>query len=177
MMKAVVYDEFGSPEVLRFEDIDIPSVSPNEVLVRVHAASLNPFDWHYMRGLPYVMRLMGFGLRKPKTTRILGSDMAGAVEEVGEDVTIFKPGDHVYSEVGFGACAEYVGIGADQLCLKPANTTFESAAAVPMAAQTALIGLRDKVSIRPGHRVLINGASEEGSEPSRCRSQRRLTPR
>ena len=158
-MKAIVYDDFGSPDVLRFEDIDRPSIAPGEVLIRVHAASLNPFDWHYLRGMPYVMRLMGFGLRKPKERRVLGSDMAGVVAEVGEDVVGLKPGDEVYAEVGFGACAEYVVFQADKLGLKPSNTTFESAAAVPMAAQTALVGLRDKVSIRPGHKVLVNGAS------------------
>ena len=157
-MKAIVYDEYGSTKVLHFQDIDMPPVSDNEVLVEVRAASANPWDWHFMRGEPYVVRIIS-GLRRPRPSSVLGSDVAGRVEAVGKDVTRFQPGDEVFGFVGKGAFAEYVSVPADALTLKPVNLTFEQAAAVPLAAVTALQGLRDHGQAQPGHRVLINGAS------------------
>jgi NADPH:quinone reductase-like Zn-dependent oxidoreductase len=157
LMKAVVHRCYGAPDVLRLEDVAKPIAADNEVLVQVHAASVNPLDWHYLRGTPYVVRLdAGFG--KPENPR-LGVDFAGTVEAVGKSVTRFKPGDEVFGGK-FGAFAEYVSVREDRaLVLKPANMTFEQAAAVPIAAITALQGLRDKGQIRPGQKVLINGAS------------------
>lgn len=158
-MKAIVYDEYGAPDdVLELREIDEPAVSDDEVLVRVCAASANPYDWHMLRGLPYPMRMMT-GLRAPKGTTVLGSDMAGQVEAVGTGVTGFRPGDAVYAEVGSGGFAEYVSVSGDSLALKPANVSFDQAAAVPMAAESALQGLRDKGNVQPGQKVLINGAS------------------
>jgi NADPH:quinone reductase-like Zn-dependent oxidoreductase len=158
-MRAIVYREYGAPdEVLELGDVDIPVFEEDEVLVRVHAAGLNPYDWHFMRGLPYVVRLVA-GPRKPKSTRILGSDMAGRVEAVGSSVTRFQPADEVYGEVGFGGCADYVRFSGDMLGRKPANLSFEQAAAVPMAGVTALQGVRDKGKVQPGQKVLVNGAS------------------
>ncbi len=159
-MKAIVYNEYGAPEhVLELRDIDRPVAADNEVLIRIRAASLNPYDWHFLRGLPYVMRLM-FGLRKPrKAPTVLGSDLAGQVEAVGRNVTRFRTGDEVFAEVGTGGCAEYISVPEEKPELKPANLTFEQAAAVPMAAQTALVGLRDQANVQPGQKVLINGAS------------------
>ncbi len=157
-MKAIVYTRYGSPDVLELRDVDKPLPNHNEVLIRVRAAGLNPYDWHFLRGLPYPMRLLT-GLRKPKRATILGSDMAGQVESVGGHVTRFRPGDEVYAEVGVGACAEYISVPEKKLRARPANLTFEQAAAVPMAAQTALIGLRDAGQAKPGQKVLINGAS------------------
>ena len=159
-MKAVVYHEYGAPnDVLELRDIDKPGIGDDEMLVRVRAASLNPYDWHFLRGLPYVMRLM-FGLRKPRQApTVLGSDMAGQVEAVGRNVTRFRPGDEVFAEVGTGGCAEYLSVPEEKPALKPSNLTFEQAAAVPMATQTALVGLRDQANVQPGQKVLINGAS------------------
>ncbi len=159
-MKAIVYHEYGSPDVLELKDIDKPRVKDNEVLVRVHAASVNRLDWHLMRGSPYISRLQA-GLRKPKD-RVLGADVAGQVEAVGKHVTKFQPSDEVFGSVfghGFGAFAEYVSVSDDLLELKPANLSFEQAAAVPVAALTALQGLRDHGRIEPGQTVLIIGAS------------------
>ena len=159
-MQAIVYDEYGAPnEVLKLRDVDNPTVADDEVLVRIHAASANPYDWHYLRGLPYPMRLTGIGLRRPRSTTVLGSDMAGRVEAVGDKVTRFEPGDVVYAEVGNGAFAVYVAVSEGSLGRKPTSATFEQAAAVPMAGMTALIGLRDKGAVQPGQSVLINGAS------------------
>ena len=157
LMKAIVYRCYGSPDVLKFEGIEKPTAADNEVLIKVHAASVNPLDWHYMRGTPYIVRMdSGFG--KPKNTR-LGVDFAGTVEAVGRNVKLFKPGDEVFGGK-FGAFAEYVSVRDDRaLALKPANLTFEQAASVPIAALTALQGLRDKGRIQPGQKVLINGAS------------------
>jgi NADPH:quinone reductase-like Zn-dependent oxidoreductase len=157
LMKAVVHRCYGAPDVLRLEDIAKPTAADNEVLVQVHAASVNPLDWHYLRGTPYIVRLdAGFG--KPENPR-LGVDFAGTVEAVGKSVTRFKPGDEVFGGK-FGAFAEYVSVREDRaLALKPANVTFEQAAAVPIAAVTALQALRDKGQIKPGQKVLINGAS------------------
>jgi NADPH:quinone reductase-like Zn-dependent oxidoreductase len=157
LMKGIVYRCYGSPDVLRYEDIAKPTAADNEVLVRVRAASVNPLDWHHMEGSPYLVRLdAGFG--KPKNPR-LGVDFAGTVEAVGRNVKRFKPGDEVFGGK-FGAFAEYVAVREDRtLALKPSNLTFEQAAAVPIAAITALQALRDKGHIDTGQRVLINGAS------------------
>ena len=157
-MKAVVYTDYGSPDVLEIRDIKRPVPNDDQVLIRVRAASINPLDWHYIEGTPYIMRAFGVGLRKPKDPR-LGVDMAGEVEAIGKNVTQFKPGDEVFGGRN-GAFAEYVCARADRaIALKPSNITFEQAASVPIAAITALQGLRDKGHISPGQRVLINGAS------------------
>ena len=157
-MKAVVYTNYGSPDVLEIRDIKKPVPNDDQVLIKVRAASINPLDWHFMEGTPYIMRAIGVGLRKPKDPR-LGVDYAGTVEAVGKNVTQFKPGDEVLGGKS-GAFAEYVCARADRaIVLKPANITFEQAASVPIAAITALQGLRDKGKIQPGQKVLINGAS------------------
>jgi NADPH:quinone reductase-like Zn-dependent oxidoreductase len=156
-MKAIVYRCYGGPEVLKFEDVEKPALADNKVLIRVHAASLNPLDWHYMRGLPYILRL-GAGVGAPEDDT-MGVDFAGTVEAVGTNVRRFKPGDDVFGMKG-GAFGEYVSVAEDRaLALKPANLTFEQAAAVPIAANTALQALRDKGRIHTGEKVLINGAS------------------
>jgi NADPH:quinone reductase-like Zn-dependent oxidoreductase len=156
-MKAVVHCDYGGPETLRLADVEKPVPGDSQMLVRVRAAALNPLDWHYMRGEPFIGRL-GMGLRKPKDIR-LGVDYAGTVVAVGKSVTQFKPGDEVFGGRS-GALAEYITVRADRaVVLKPANLTLEQAAAVPVAAITALQGLRDKGKLRPGQRVLINGAS------------------
>jgi NADPH:quinone reductase-like Zn-dependent oxidoreductase len=160
-MKAVVYTEYGSPDVLQLKEIDKPIPKDNEVLVKVHAASLNAADWHLLRADPFLVRLMGMGLLRPKY-KILGSDIAGSVEAVGRNVKQFQPGDEVFGDLfncGLGGFAEYVCAREDALVLKPANMTFGEAAAVPLAALTALHGLRDKGQIQPGQKVLVNGAS------------------
>ena len=156
-MKAIVYHEYGSPDVLELEEIDRPVVKDDEVLVRVRASSANPADWHFMRGVPYVMRPQS-GLRKPKNA-FLGRDIAGEVEAVGKDVTGFRPGDGVFANVGSGGFAEYASVPEDFLVQKPVNLTFEQAAAVPLAALTALQGLRDAAHLQPEQKVLIIGAS------------------
>lgn len=159
-MKAIVYTEYGSPDVLRFEDVEKPVPGNDEVLVRVHAASANPADWHLMRAEPFLARLAN-GLLKPKNTR-LGADVAGRVEAIGGNATQFQVGDEVFGEMPLdklGSFAEYVCAPEELLALKPAGMTFEQAAAVPLAAFTALQGLRDKGRIQPGQKVLINGAS------------------
>lgn len=156
-MKAIVQDRYGPSDVLRFGEVDPPAAGEGEVLVRVHATSVNARDWHVMRGDPYLARL-AFGVSAPKV-RVRGTDFAGRVEAVGAGVTRFRAGDEVYGEVD-AAFAEYVRVpvtGAVER--KPANLTFEQAAAVPLAANTALIGLRDDARLRAGQRVLINGAS------------------
>jgi len=155
-MKAIVHDRYGSPEVLRLAEVAKPVAGDNEVLVRVHAATINARDWHAMRGDPYLAR-MAFGLRAPKV-KIRGTDFAGRVEAVGRQVTRFRPGDEVYGEVQ-AAFAEYVSVPEDLVGPKPANLSFEQAAAIPLAANTALMGLRDAAHTGPGQRVLINGAS------------------
>jgi NADPH:quinone reductase-like Zn-dependent oxidoreductase len=154
-MKAIVYRNYGSPDLLRCEEIGKPAAGDDEVLIRVRAASVNPFDWHFMRGTPYLVR-MAAGLRKPKSIR-LGVDVAGLVEAVGRNVTQFHEGDEVFG-VCRGAFAEYVCTSEKDLVLKPPNVTFEQAAAVPIAACTSLQGLR-KGQLQPGHKVLINGAA------------------
>jgi NADPH:quinone reductase-like Zn-dependent oxidoreductase len=155
-MKAIVHDTYGSTGVLELRDIDQPTVADDGVLVRVRAASANPLDWHFMRGVPYIMRAQA-GLRRPKRT-VLGNDVAGQVEAVGQDVTRVRPGDEVFGEVR-GSFAEYARGSEDSLDRKPANLTFEQAAAVPVAGLTALQGLRDQGRIQSGQRVLIVGAS------------------
>ena len=155
-MKAVRYHKYGSPDVLRCEEVEKPAPGDDEVLIRVRAASVNPLDWHFMRGLPYMVRMVA-GLGKPKDPR-LGVDVAGQVEAVGKNVTQFKPGAAVFGSCR-GTFAEYACTTESALATKPDNVTFEQAAAVPVAAFTALQGLRDEGKIQPGHRVLINGAS------------------
>ena len=156
-MKAIVYHRYGSPDVLKYEEIERPTAGDDEVLIKVRAASINPLDWRLMRGRPYFMRLIGTGLRQPKDTR-LGVDVAGQVESVGRQVTQFKPGDEVFGACQ-GALAEYACAAESALVLKPENVTFEQAAAVNVAASTALQALRDKGQIQAGQKVLINGAA------------------
>ena len=159
-MKAIVYKKYGPPDVLKLEEVQKPIPKDNEVLIKVHAASVNAVDWHLLRGDPFLLRLIS-GLLKPKN-QILGADIAGQVEAVGRNVKQFQPGDEVFGDIsgcGFGAFAEYVSVSENALALKPANISFEEAAAVPFAAVTALQGLRDKGQIQTGQKVLINGAS------------------
>jgi NADPH:quinone reductase-like Zn-dependent oxidoreductase len=159
-MKAIILARYGSPDVLQLKEVEKPVPGEGQVLVRVRAASANPLDWHHMRGAPFLVRL-GEGLRRPKDQR-LGADIAGRVEAVGSNVTSeqqqFHPGDEVFG-VCAGAFAEYALARESRLALKPANISFEDAAAVPVAAITALQGLRDKGRIKPGQKVLVNGAS------------------
>jgi NADPH:quinone reductase-like Zn-dependent oxidoreductase len=156
-MKAIVYCDYGSPDVLKLEDVEKPTPGDDQVLIRVRAASVNPLDWHVMRGAPYVVRVQA-GLRKPKVIR-LGIDFAGTVEAVGENVKRFKPGDDVFGGTT-GAFAEYVAVREDRaVVVKPPNLTFEQAASVPIAAVTALQALRNRGKVQPGQKVLINGAS------------------
>jgi NADPH:quinone reductase-like Zn-dependent oxidoreductase len=154
-MKAIVYSSYGSPDVLRYEEIEKPTAGDDEVLLRVRAASVNPLDWHFMRGTPYLVRMMT-GLRQPKIR--LGVDVAGRVEAVGRNVTQFKPGDEVFGSCR-GAFAEYACTSESALTKKPDNVKFEHAAAVPIAALSALQGLRNKGQIQAGQKVLINGAA------------------
>lgn len=155
-MKAIMQDRYGSPDDLEFGDVDPPVPGDDEVLVRVHAAAVNALDWHVMRGDPYLARPM-MGLRAPRA-KIRGRDFAGRVESVGRNVTRLKAGDEVFGEAD-GAFAEYVAAPEDVVAHKPARLTFEQAAAIPLAGNTALMGLRDLGQVQPGHRVLINGAS------------------
>jgi NADPH:quinone reductase-like Zn-dependent oxidoreductase len=156
-MKAVVYRCYGAASVLRIEDVAKPVAADDEIVVKVHAAAVNPLDWHYMRGKPYLMRLDA-GLGAPRDPR-LGVDFAGTVEAVGSKVKRFHPGDDVFGG-GDGAFAEYLSIREDRaVALKPANVTFEQAASVPIAGLTALQALRDKGGVQRGQKVLINGAS------------------
>src|SRR5438876_39494 len=156
-MKAIVRCDYGLAN-LKLEDIEKPVPDNDQILVKIHAVSVNPYDWHFVEGTPYFMRAMGVGLRKPKDTR-LGVDFAGTVEAVGKNVTKFKPGDEVFGG-RTGAFAEYVCVReARAVATKPASVTFEQAASVPIAGITALQGLRDKGKVQPGQKVLINGAS------------------
>ena len=164
-MEAIVQDGYGPPgDVLVLRTIDKPAVGDDEVLVRVRAASVHPDVWHVVRGRPYVLRLMGAGLLKPKNS-VPGTDVAGRVESVGENVTRFRPGDEVFGESirglqwnNGGAYAEYASVPEEALALKPANVTFEQAAAVPTSGLIVLQNLADEVRPRPGQRVLVNGA-------------------
>ena len=164
-MKAIVCTKYGPPEdVLELKEVEKPTPQDNEVLVKVLAATVNTADWAYVRGKPFMIRLMGQGLLKPKY-QIIGSDMAGRVEAVGKNITQFKPGDEVFAtlgDCGFGAYAEFVSVPLERkqdLTLKPSNISFEQAATVPQAAVVALQGLRNKGHIQSGQKVLINGAS------------------
>ena len=156
-MKAIVQDEYGSPDVLELRDIDIPEINDDEVLVHVHAAGVGRDVWHVMAGLPYPIRLAGYGLRAPKNP-VIGSDLAGVVEAVGKDVRRFRPGDEVFG-IGKGSYAEYARAPEDKLAPKPENLTFEQAAVVAIMGSTALQALRDHGKVRPGQEVLIIGAS------------------
>ena len=157
-MKAIVQERFGSPDVLQFVDVDKPAIGPDDVLVRVHAAALNPYDWHVMRGDPYVGRLMGtVGLTRPKP-RIAGVDGAGVVQAVGANVRSLRPGDEVLGRFE-GAFAEYARAEADLVVPKPARLSFEQAAGLTMGGQTALRAIRDAGQVRAGQRVLVNGAA------------------
>jgi NADPH:quinone reductase-like Zn-dependent oxidoreductase len=159
-MKAIVYTEYGLPDVLQLKEVEKPTPQDNELLIKVQATAVNAADWHLLRGVPFMLRLQ-FGLLKPKN-KILGADIAGWVEAVGRNVKQFQPGDAVFGDssgCGFGGFAEYVCVRENVLALKPDPMTFAEAAAVPMAAVTALQGLRDKGQIQPGQKVLINGAS------------------
>ncbi len=154
-MKASVYQKYGSPDVLELREVDTPTVADDEVLVRVHAGSVNPVDWHFLRGTPFLLRL-STGMIRPKR-KTLGRDMAGRVEAVGRDVAQLRPGDEIFG-MASETFAEYLSVPEDRVALKPVNLTYEQAAAVPLAAITALQGLR-KGQIQAGQKVLINGAS------------------
>jgi len=159
-MKAMVNTKYGPPDVLELTEVEKPVPKDDEALVKVHAASVNPADWHLLRGMPYIARLQ-LGLRKPKD-RVLGCDVAGQVEAVGKDVTMLRPGDDVFGSPfmhGFGAFAERVCVSEELLAPKPATLSFGQAAAAPLAASTALQGLRDHGRIEPGQKALIIGAS------------------
>jgi len=159
-MKAIVQDAYGEPDVLYLSEVERPVAGDDEVLVRVHAAGVDPGVWHITAGMPYLVRLMGVGLRAPKA-RVVGNDVAGQVEAVGKNVRQFRPGDEVYGRKpsGDGSYAEYVTVPVERLAAKPANLTFEQAAAVPVSACTALQGLRDQGQIVPTEKVLVIGAA------------------
>ncbi len=160
-MKAIVHTKYGPPDLLELREVEKPIPGDGDVLVKIHAASINFGDKALVKGEPFLVRLMGYGLLKPKHA-IPGGDIAGRVEAVGKNVKQFQPGDEVFGDIGecgFGAYAEFVAVSEDALALKPVNLTFEQAAAVPQAAVVALQGLRDKGQIQPGQKVLINGAS------------------
>jgi NADPH:quinone reductase-like Zn-dependent oxidoreductase len=160
-MRAIVYTRFGPPEVLHLKEVGKPSPKEDEVLVRVHASSVNYGDWSFVRGKPFLVRLIGAGLFRP-SKRILGADIAGRIEAVAARVEQFHAGEEVYGDIGghaFGGFAEYASVPQSLLALKPANVTFEEAAAVPSAGVVALQGLRDVGGIQPGQKVLIHGAS------------------
>jgi NADPH:quinone reductase-like Zn-dependent oxidoreductase len=159
-MKATIYTQYGSPDIIQFKEVEKPTPKDNEVLIKVHAASVNAGDWLYLRGTPWLLRLTA-GLLKPKNI-FLGADVAGRIEAVGKNVTQFQPGDEVFGDLsvsGRSAFAEYVCASETALVLKPANISFEEAAAIPVAAVTALQGLQSRGPIQPGQKVLINGAS------------------
>jgi NADPH:quinone reductase-like Zn-dependent oxidoreductase len=156
-MKAIVHDTYGSADVLELRDVEEPTIADDEVLVRVHAAGVDRGVWHVMTGLPYPIRLAGYGLRAPKNPG-LGMDLAGVVQAVGKDVTRFQPGDEVFG-IGKGAFAEYARVPENKLAPKPANLSFQQAAAVAISGLTALQGVRDHGRVEAGHKVLIIGAS------------------
>ena len=160
-MKAMIYEQYGPPEGLKLTEIDTPAPNDDQVLVKIHAASVNFGDTFLVRGKPFMIRLMGYGLLKPKY-KTPGTDIAGQVEAVGKNVTKFQVGDEVFADIGefgLGAFAEYAALPEEALTLKPVNMTFEQSAAVPQAAVVALQGLRDDGKIQAGRKVLINGAS------------------
>ena len=156
-MKAIVYEKYGSPDVIQLKDKEKPAPKDDDVLIKIHAASVNAYDWHFLTADIFLIRFMGGGLLKPKNPR-LGADMAGRIEAVGKNVKQFQLGDEVFGMVN-GSFAEYTCAPESALALKPVNTSFDEAAAIPMAAITALQGLRDEGQIRAGQKVLINGAS------------------
>ena len=158
-MRAAIYTRFGPPDVVQLADVDKPTPKDNEVLIKVHAASLNPADWRLLRGAPSILRIL-FGLQKPSMAHPsrLGHDVSGRVEAIGRNVSHFRPGDDVFGTCS-GALAEYACASETRLAPKPSNVTFEQAASVPVAGLTALQGLRDKGHIQPGQKVLINGAA------------------
>jgi NADPH:quinone reductase-like Zn-dependent oxidoreductase len=156
-MQAIVYHNYGSPDNLELGEIEMPAVKDDDVLVKVHAASVNWLDWHFLTGTPFLARIMA-GLLKPKN-KVLGIDVAGRVEAVGANVTQFQPGDEVFGASTHGCFAEYVCVSEGGVVTKPANMTFDQVAAVPGAACPALQALRDHGQIQPGQKVLINGAS------------------
>ena len=156
-MKAILFPNYGSPDVLQFIDVEKPTPTDDEVLIKVVAAAANPLDWHRMRAAPFLVRL-GDGFFKPRNQK-LGADVAGRVEAVGKNVITFKPGDEVFGEIGSGSFAEYACTHEKNLALKPANISFEAAAATPVVGFTALQGLRDAGKIRAGQKVLVNGAA------------------
>jgi NADPH:quinone reductase-like Zn-dependent oxidoreductase len=160
-MKAMMRHQYGSPDVLKLEEVDTPSLGEENVLLKIYAASVNALDWHLLSADVFLVRLMGQGLLRPKNPN-LGADAAGVVEAVGSQVEQFQRGDEVFGDIapwGLGSFAEYAVVPKDALVLKPANLSFEEAAAVPVAALTALQGLRDLGQIQPGQKVLIQGAA------------------
>ena len=157
-MKAMVYHKYGSLDNLELQEVGMPAVKDDEVMVKVHAASVNWHDWHFLMGTPFMARIMAGGLFKPKNM-VLGSDVAGRVEAVGANIEEFRPGDEVFGSAKHGCFAEYVCVSEEELVTKPASVSFEEAAAAGAAASVALQGLRDAGQIRSGQKVLINGAS------------------
>jgi NADPH:quinone reductase-like Zn-dependent oxidoreductase len=161
LMKAMMRHQYGSPDVLKLEEVDIPSLGEDKVLLKIQAASVNALDWHLLTADIFLVRLMGQGLLRPKNPK-LGADAAGQVEAVGSQAKEFQPGDEVFGDIapwGLGSFAEYAVVPENALVLKPANLSFEEVAAVPVAALTALQGLRDQGQIQPGQKVLIQGAA------------------
>ncbi|HEU4688163.1 MAG TPA: NAD(P)-dependent alcohol dehydrogenase [Vicinamibacterales bacterium] len=157
-MRAIVYSDYGGPQVLQLTDVQTPTPQPNEILVKVHAAALNPVDWHFVRGAPYPLRMAAGGLRRPNRHRRVGCDYSGTIEAVGRSVTEFTAGEAVFG-LGDGTLAQYLAVQADRVVRKPERLTFEQAASVPLAGLTALQMLRDKALVRSGHEVLIVGAA------------------
>ena len=156
-MKAILFPKYGSPDVLQLTEVEKPTPTENQVLIKVIAAAVNPLDWHGMRGEPFIARI-GNGIRKPKDQR-LGADIAGRVEAVGKNVTELKPGDEVFGAIGAGGFAEYACTREKNLALKPGNISFEEAAAAPVVGLTAIQGFRHAGGVRAGQKVLINGAA------------------
>lgn len=159
-MKAIVYTQYGTPDVMKLKQVEKPESGDNEILIKVHAVSVNYADWHALTGTPFIARI-AFGFFRPRNV-ILGADIAGTVEKVGRNVGLFKPGDAVYGDLGlhgFGGFAEYICVKEEWIAHKPENLTFAQAAAVPMAAVTALQALRDHGQVQPGQKVLIHGAA------------------
>src|SRR2546428_1881108 len=157
-MKAIAYQKYGSADVLEVKEVRKPDIESDRVLLRVRAASANPYDWHFMRGVPYIARLMATGLRRPKHS-VLGTDVAGEVEAVGNAVTRFRPGDEVFGFVGSGGFAEYVSAPEKLLAVKPANLSFQQAATVPLAAVNPLPSPPDARAVPSGQQGLIVGAA------------------
>src|SRR6266487_7117911 len=161
-MKAIVQDVYGSADVLELRDIDRPSIGDDEVLVQVRAAGVDPGVWHLMTGEPYLIRAMGFGLRKPKVT-VRGRDLAGVVTAVGAGVTRFRPGDEVYGTCESGSFAEYAAAPQGRLAPKPAGISFEQAAVTPISAVTALQAVRDCGRVQPGQQVMVIGVDRKST--------------